>query len=364
MTSNSGLRMMVLVLVVVAAGVAAPGEAHAVPPRRLARRGVIVVPAPGTEAVVAPAPGPAAVVVGPALRPRRRMVVVPGPAVVPGAPRLAAAPGVAGRQPAAASPAAPPRMPTPATPGPATAAASAKSGTTAAATAKPAATAPEQIPTPRPTLAQSSAGQPTVANASPAAAESVAFSADWYAKHPEAWRPKQSPADWWKTVDVATITAWLGNPITAAGTAAGNGGAVATAGGVEASADGLRSVLVLPAGHQNAVGPADSDWLPLGVFAVVPPGTQDTAQAHNYQQLAVDRQGTIKGNFFDAISGTVQPITGTVDRTALTASWTVGANGSRFTAPMRAFAGQPRTVSMLSGGQPRDLELMPVQGSY
>ena len=344
MTCNSGLRMMVLV--VVAAGVAAPGEAHALPPRRLARRGVIVVPPPGAEAVVVPAPGPAPVVVGPALRPRRRMVVVPGPVAVPGAPRMAAAPIAVGRQPAAASPAAP---------------------AVAAATAKPVATAPEQIPTPRPTPAQSPAGQPTVATATPAAAESVAFTADWYAKHPEAWRPAKSPADWWKTADVATITVWLGQPVQlvmAAGTAADNGNAVATAGGGDAGADGLQSVLVLPAGHQNAVGPADADWLPLGVFAVVPPGTQDTAQAHNYQQLAVDRQGAIKGNFYDTLSGTVQPITGTVDRTSLVASWTVGANGSRFTAPRELFAGQSRTVSMSSGGQPRDLQLMPVQRPY
>jgi hypothetical protein len=347
-TCNSGLRMMVLL--VVTAGIAAPGEAHAVPPRRLARRGVVVVPTPGAEAVVTPVPGPAAVVVGPALRPRRRMVIVPGPVAVPGAPRMAAAPSTVGRQLAAVSPAAP---------------------AVAAAPAKPVATgAPEQIPTPRPTPAQSPAGQPTVAKATPAAtpaAESVAFTADWYAKYPEAWRPAKSRADWWKTADVATITAWLGQPVQlvmAAGTAADSGSAVATAGGADAGADGLQSVLVLPAGHQNAVGPADADWLPLGVFAVVPPGTQDTAQAHNYQQLAVDRQGVIKGNFYDTLSGTVQPITGTVDRTSLTASWTVGANGSRFTAPRELFAGQSRTVSMSSGGQPRDLQLMPVQRPY
>ena len=355
MASNSGLRMMVLV--VVAAGFAATDEALAVPARRLARRGVIVVPPPGTGAVVTPAPGPAAVVVGPALRPRRRMVVVPGPVAVPAAPRMAAAPSAVGPQPAA----------------------SAKSGATAAAVAKPAAAAPEQIPTPRPTPTKSPAGQPTVANTTPAATpiavEMTAFTPDWYAKHPQAWRPAKSSADWWKTADVATVSAWLGQPVqpvqpvTAAGTAADSGGAVTTAGGADIGADGLQSVLVLPAGHQNAVGPADSDWLPLGVFAVVPPGVaQQSGQAHNYQQLAIDRQGPIKGNFFDTISGTVQPITGTVDRTALNAtskaSWTVGANGSRFTAQLRAFAGQPRTVSMSSGGQPRDLELMPVQRPY
>ena len=77
-------------------------------------------------------------------------------------------------------------------------------------TAKPTTAAPEQIPTPRPTPAQSPAGQPTVAAATPAVAESVAFTADWYAKYPEAWRPAKSPADWWKNADVATITAWLG----------------------------------------------------------------------------------------------------------------------------------------------------------
>jgi len=327
-----------MVLLVVAVSVVPPSEAHALPPRRLARRGVIVVPPPGADAVVTPSPGPAPVVVGPALRPRRRMLLQPGQPAQPGPSAVAGASRMA---PAAIA---------------------AKPGPAAAAAAKPAATAPEQIPTPRPTPAQSPAGQPTVAAATPAAAETIAFAPDWYAKHPEAWRPTKSSPDWWKTADVATITAWLGQPVTAAGTAAGNGGGVATAGGADVSDDGLRSVLVLPAGHQNAVGPADSDWLPLGVFAVVPPDVaQQSGQAHNYQQLAVDRQGTIKGNFFDTISGTVQPIAGTVDRTSLTASWTVGANGSRFTAPMRAFAGQPRTVSMSSGGQPRDLELMPVQ---
>jgi len=189
----------------------------------------------------------------------------------------------------------------------------------------------------------------------------TAFTPEWYARHPESWRPAQAAADWWKTADLATITAWLGQPVSAAGSAADDTGAVATAGGADIGVDGLQSVLVLPAGHQNAVGPADADWLPLGVFAVVSPGTQQSGQPHNYQQLAIDRQGAIKGNFYDAISGTVQPITGTVDRTSLTASWTVGANGSRFTAPMRAFAGQPRTVSMASSGQSRDLELTPVQ---
>jgi len=157
---------------------------------------------------------------------------------------------------------------------------------------------------------------------------------------------------------VATVTAWLGQPVNATGNAAADSSAVTTAGAV--GDDGLQSVLVLPAGHDNQLAPAasDSDWLPLGVFAVAPQGN---SRPHTYQQLAVDRKGTIKGNFYDAISGTSQPIEGTVDRTTLMASWTVGTNGSRFTAPMRAFTSEPRTVSVASDGQSQSLAMMPMQ---
>jgi len=367
-TCKSALWMMVLVAV--AAGVAAPGEALAVPARRLARRGVIVVPPPGAGVVGVPAPGPAPIVIGPALRPRRRILLQPGPpfpAVAPAAPRMTPSPSIAGRQPGAASRGPTPAAPVPAqtTPAQTTPAGSAKPGTAVAAAATPTATVPEQIPTPRPTPLQSPAAQPTVAAAAASRAEMVAFTPAWYAMYPQAWRPAKSPADCWQTADVATVNTWLGQPVRASGTTADDAGGVVTAGGADdddVAADGLRSVLVLPAGHQNAVGPTDADWLPLGVFAVVSPGSpQSSDHAPSYQQLAVDRQGTIKGNFYDAISGTVQPIAGVVDRGTLMASWTVGTNGSRFTAPVRAFTAVPRTVSMSSGGQSRGMELMPVQ---
>lgn len=355
MSRCTGLRMMVLV---VAASLFAPLEAIAVPPRRLARRGVIVVPPPGADAVLVPTPGAAPVVVGPAVRPRRRMMLQTAPLAVPGAPGVAAAaPSSSGRLPAVHAPApSAASVPTKTQAAVATPA-MAPSSATASAAAKPAAAAPESIPAPRPTPADSPFSQ-SAAAASPAI---IAFTPDWFAKHPEAWRPTTSPSDWWNSADAAAITSWLGQPINAAGTAADPVGGVATAGAADVGDDGLRSVLVLPAGHQNGANATDADWLPLGVFAVVPAGTQDSGQAHNFQQLAVDRKGTIKGNFYDTLSGTIQPITGTVDRTTLVASWTVGANGSRFTAPMRSFTGQPRTASVSTGGQTRDLQLMPVQ---
>ena len=326
-----------MALLVVTASCAVPAEALAVPARRLLRRGVIVAAPPetqsaGTQSVAPPAP----IVVGPALRPRRRLLLQPAAPVAP------AAPSVAARQPS------PAKAPTPATASPA-ATAAAKSGKIA----------PKQVPAQQP----KPAGEPTVAGAGAApsktkTAESMAFTPDWYAKHPQAWRPTQPSTDWWQAASAATITAWLGQPVTAAGTAASDSAAVTTAGAV--GDDGLQSVLVLPAGHDNQAAPAasDADWLPLGVFGVAPEGT---SQPHVYQQLAVDRKGGIKGTSYDAISGTSQPIEGTIDRTSSMASWTVGTNGSRFTAPIRAFTSEPRTVSVVSAGQSRSLELMPMQ---
>ena len=330
-----------MALLVVTASCAVPGEALAVPARRLLRRGVIVA-APsetqsaGTQSAGTQSVAPAPIVVGPALRPRRRLLLQPVAPVTP------AAPNVAARQPA------PAKAPTPA-----------KASPAATAAVKSGKIAPKQVPAQQP----KPAGEPTVAGAVAApsttkTAESMAFTPDWYARHPQAWRPTQASTDWWQAASVATITAWLGQPVTAAGTAASDAAAVTTAGAVVD--DGLQSVLVLPAGHDNQAAPAasDADWLPLGVFAVAPQGS---SQSHVYQQLAVNRKGGIKGTSYDAISGTSQPIEGTIDRTSSTASWTVGTNGSRFTAPIRAFTSEPRTVSVVSAGQSRSLELMPMQ---
>lgn len=234
-----------------------------------------------------------------------------------------------------------PTTPSRGSPAPAPVAASAKP--LPAATPTPAATADvEHIPAPLP--------------AATTGGESLAFSSGWYARHPDAWRPARAPADWWKAADAASVSAWLGQPVVRAGGAA-DPGQVANAGAAAVGADGLRSVLVL----QSGLGPeaAGSDWLPLGVFAVAPPGG---GSAHNYQQLAIDRSGVIRGNFYDAISDAVLPITGSVDRDTLRASWTVGANGSRFEAAVAAFSASPGMVTMSSGSGSRDLELVRIHG--
>ena len=53
--------------------------------------------------------------------------------------------------------------------------------------------------------------------------------------------------------------------------------------------------------------PKATDWMPLGVFALV---QNDQAEPHYVMQLAVNKAGTLGGNYSDLISGTNLPIQG------------------------------------------------------
>lgn len=57
--------------------------------------------------------------------------------------------------------------------------------------------------------------------------------------------------------------------------------------------------------------PTDDSWLPLGVFSVVSDG-QDNAD--KILQLAVNKQGQIRGNYQDLVTNQVTPVTGAVDK--------------------------------------------------
>jgi hypothetical protein len=375
----------------------APESADGSPARRLARRGVVVGPPAAivVPTVPPPVPMPAPPWAWRRIGPPGVVVLPPFPGIVPAPPTVILGraskpvPEQASRgSEAAASTAAAPSAAKPVdTTPPATSPQSAAAPQTprvvppANATASTAAQAPvpqpdaagvvEEIPAPRPAPtmtadSRSDARAESRPDAGPVATAgaSTAFTAAWYARHPDAWRPARMPSSPWTVADVATVTAWIGQPVVRADGATGTGqvaqaSAQATAREAAApDADGLRSVLVLPSGRGQDVATAD-EWLPLGVFAVAPPGG---AAAHNYQQLAVDRSGVIRGTFYDAISDTVLPIAGAVDRSTLRATWTVGANGSRFEAAVAALAATPGTVAVTSGGATRDLELVPIDG--
>jgi hypothetical protein len=61
----------------------------------------------------------------------------------------------------------------------------------------------------------------------------------------------------------------------------------------------------------NGASSENEEWLPLGVFAIVQPGQTNTDKV---AQLALNKEGVIKGNLHDVLADSVTPISGSVDK--------------------------------------------------
>jgi hypothetical protein len=71
----------------------------------------------------------------------------------------------------------------------------------------------------------------------------------------------------------------------------------------------------------NAQPDPNTQWQPLGVFAMVEPGQ---TSSDDIFQLAVSPQGTLRGNYHDVKDNTVTPLAGAVDPKTQRAAWTIG----------------------------------------
>ena len=61
--------------------------------------------------------------------------------------------------------------------------------------------------------------------------------------------------------------------------------------------------------------------MPLGIFAMVQ-GEETTS--NNLFQLAINKDGVIRGNYYNALTDTSEPVYGSVDKKTQRAAWTVG----------------------------------------
>ncbi len=79
----------------------------------------------------------------------------------------------------------------------------------------------------------------------------------------------------------------------------------------------------LAAAGAAAEAPADGDWLPLGVFAFCKP---DQTESDISIQLAINKEGIIRGNYTDSATDKNQVIQGSLDKESQRVSFTVGDN--------------------------------------
>jgi hypothetical protein len=75
------------------------------------------------------------------------------------------------------------------------------------------------------------------------------------------------------------------------------------------------------AGGADAKIPADDQWRPLGVFALA---RAEETNPSTFMSLAIDKDGLLRGSYYDAVSDSTTNITGKVDKKTQRAAWTIG----------------------------------------
>lgn len=76
----------------------------------------------------------------------------------------------------------------------------------------------------------------------------------------------------------------------------------------------------------NSNATPQQDWKPMGVYALVQ-GNDKTS--NNIFQLAVNKDGIIRGNFYDGVADTTTEVYGSVDKKTQRCAWTIGKKKDR-----------------------------------
>ena len=65
----------------------------------------------------------------------------------------------------------------------------------------------------------------------------------------------------------------------------------------------------------------EEEWLPLGVFAMV---QGDETTSNHIFQLSINKEGVIRGNYYDAVTDSTTQVFGSANKKTMRAAWTVG----------------------------------------
>jgi hypothetical protein len=154
------------------------------------------------------------------------------------------------------------------------------------------------------------------------------FSPTWYAVHRTAWvAPRWTVANVWAPVTFATAAAFVGAPgppvvYDYGSTVVINDDRVYVNGDDAGTAADYAAQASTLADAGRAAAPPDADaWQPLGVFGLL---QGDEAVAQRIFQLAVNKAGVVRGNYYDAVADNTLPVYGSVDPKAQRVAWSIG----------------------------------------
>ncbi len=162
------------------------------------------------------------------------------------------------------------------------------------------------------------------------------YGRDWYHRHPGCWYPRRwADGTIWAVWGWPYLDDWFGSddePIYydygntvyyQDNSVYVNGENVGTADQYYQQASDLAAAGEDGSEDATSSEGDDGEWLPLGVFAM----TNDShPKADLILQLAVDKEGTIRGNYTATLVDHTLPITGSVDKKTQRAAWTIGDN--------------------------------------
>jgi hypothetical protein len=184
------------------------------------------------------------------------------------------------------------------------------------------------------------------------------FIPSWYRAYPNAWKAAAwtTAATIWTGATWAALSSSCGYPAEPVTYDYGttlvyegdqvyyNGEPVATAEEYSQQATRIASHGV------DAKLPDSEEWTALGVFAMVQGEEKD---ANDIFQLAIDKDGIIRGNFYNALSDTTVPVYGSVDKKTQRAAWTVGEKKYTIYETRIANLTEPETSMLVQFGKGR-----------
>jgi hypothetical protein len=157
------------------------------------------------------------------------------------------------------------------------------------------------------------------------------FHGDWWGRYPGAWRAAgwATAAAVWNAATWNDCYAYCGYPAEPVYYDYGSnvvyqGDTVYVNGDPYATQEQYmqQAVTFADLGRQ-AQATKEEEWLSLGVFAMY---QGDKASDNDIVQLAVNKAGILRGNYYNVPSNAVLPLYGSVDKTSQRAVWTIGDN--------------------------------------
>lgn len=154
------------------------------------------------------------------------------------------------------------------------------------------------------------------------------FTGAWYARHPGAWyaagwasATAYTAATW---DDASTYCAVSEEPVTydyGSTTVYQDENVYQNGEPIATQEEFYQQAQQIADAGRDTDSPTADEWRPLGVYALL---QGEETSASNLFQLAINREGVLRGNYFNALTETTLPVLGAVDAKSQRVAWTIG----------------------------------------